>query len=352
VIGIDGDGDWGRQAETALASAGLEPRRWVSARAGIEYDSNVVLLGQGVPQPRTISGQSDGRGVWFLEGGAELFRAGDWSGGILADYAGNAHFDLHEFDTQYPSGGVWVDRNLGRDSLLRANYNVGYAWVDYSSFLFDQSAALSFFHNWGAAGNTSLSVGWDGNDFLFVIFQPPTATGGSCSGFETCAPEGFDAESARNRDGNGLHVGLAHRYDGLLRQNDIIRGISIHGDFDYYRYWAKGTDWDFQDFAVQLGFLAHLPWELGLEIAGFYTYRPFDNVSSYPEDLPPATGTPYTLGPDTRTDHIGQVLVELERPIFDWLTVSARYWYTRNASNIVYFDFDRNVVGGYFTLAY
>ena len=57
-------------------------------RAGLEYDSNVMLNGNSVPLPQGISDEDDGRGVWFLEGGAELFRTDNWSGGLVGNYAG------------------------------------------------------------------------------------------------------------------------------------------------------------------------------------------------------------------------------------------------------------------------
>ncbi len=44
--------------------------------------------------------------------------------------------------------------------------------------------------------------------------------------------------------------------------------------------------------------------------------------------------------------------VALERPINDLLTATLRYSYINNDSNVKTYDYDRNIVGLYFTIQF
>jgi tetratricopeptide (TPR) repeat protein len=354
VIAVDGDGVWGKQAEAALGATTLAQRSWVTARLGMEYDTNVLV--QGVIPPG-VSGvadgdASDGRAVWFLDGGLELFRTEKFSGGVQANYAGNVHFHLRDFDTHYPTGGGWLDYDHDEQTLFRLRYNVGYAWVGYEDFVTSQLIGGTLYRNWGDPGRTELALVWDWANYHYPLEQPPTASGGTCGGLSTCAPEGFNVVAAQNRDGNGLRASLLHRYDIEAARGDFIRALEIRGGYAYRRYWSKGTDWQFQGHELRLGLLFLLPWELEFDLVGEYVRRPFDHVTSWPNLPVPDDGTPWTLGPEARLDNVYIVATEIEKPINDLLSVSTRYAYLRNQSNSEWFDYDRHVVGAYATLRF
>jgi tetratricopeptide (TPR) repeat protein len=355
VIDIDGDGPWAQRARLALGSQELQDRAWISGRLGIEYDSNVVLLGDfdGLIAPQQITDQSDGRGVWFLDGGVELFHTDNWSGGVVGSYAGSVHFNLHEYDTHYPTVGAWVDRAIGSKSLVRARYDIGHAWVDYASFVTTQTALLSGQHNWGEPGQTELGLGWEWNDYHFFIpFELPGngVTGSPCPvtrpDLAPCSPPNVNTLLARDRDGNGLRVGGLHRYEIRAIEGDVLQRAMLRGGYAYRRYWAKGTDWDFQSHTFELGLDLALPWKVDADLWGSYAYTPFDNPSSYP---PPLTfaDRQYFLSPQARTDNVWRVNTVISRPINDLVRVSARYYFTRNVSNVAVFDYDRHVVGAH-----
>ena len=285
VIDVDPDGVWGKRAEIALDSEGMEERNWARLDAGLDYDSNVLLLGEGLPLPVAITGQDDGRFSWFLEGGAELFRSGRWSGGVRGSYAGGVNFNLHEFDTQYPIASVWLDRGLGERSLLRLTYGLGHAWVDYSPFVTRQSALLTLFHNWGRPGRSEIGLGWDWNNYHFTVpASPVSQPDGSCNAqLLPCSPFPVFTREARDRDGNGLMAGLLHRYELQAIEGDVFRTFTLRGGYSFRRYWADGTDWDSMGHSLLLGVDTHLPWKLFLDLSAAFTYRPFDNPSSYPQ---------------------------------------------------------------------
>jgi len=318
----------------------------------------VVLLGEAVPLPQGVSGESDGRGVWLLEGGAELFRTGRFSGGLAATYVGNAHFDLTEFDLQYPRGSAWVDFEADADHLLRLRYGAGYAWVDYDPFLFTQDVALSLYRNWGRAGNTEFGVKWTLNDYLFPINSVPQGQappaggpGTSCTTpveptFPPCAPFGVVSKQARNRDGNSLRPFFLHRYRVRGIDNELIRNIELRGGYGFERYWAEGIDWDYRSHDFVAGLKAILVWDLRLDSQLGFSYRPFTYPTSYPAP-PLRNNTEYALPTNDRLDEIVSLGASFEKLLTDHLSVSARYFYTRAISNVNVFDYSRHVTGAY-----
>ena len=353
VAEMDSQGQWGKQAKAALESVALEERNWIGAQAGFEYDSNVVLLGDGIPLAGDISGQSDGRGVWFLEGGIEVFDTGSWSGGLIGNYAGTAYFNLTQFDVEYPMLGGWLDRWIGDRSLLRLRYSFGHAWVDYDSFLSNQNIVLAGYHDWKKAGRSQLAVTWEWNDYKYNIPPVPEANPAlpnQClSSSAPCAPLGFDAQEARNRDGNGLVVGLQHEYTFASTGTRWLQEMRLRGGFRYRQYWAKGRDWDYSGYRLSFGFDVDLPWKMEMDGEGSWEYVPFEHPSSYP--TPPLTnGVPYALPTEDRLDKVGRVTLILSRPITRRVEVSARYFYIRNDSNVAVFDYRRHIVGAYLSL--
>jgi tetratricopeptide (TPR) repeat protein len=350
VVAADPEGPWGKRAHEVLEGQSFEDRSWASLMVGLEYDSNVVLLGEAVPLPQGISNQSDGRVVWYAEGGAELFRKNKWSGGLGASYAGNVQFNLHEFDIQYPRGNGWIDFEVDQDHLIRFRYGIGYAWVDYSPFLFTQDASASLYRDWGDRGNTELGLGWLWNDYQYFIRQVPNGTGtpgALCPGGgpSPCAPPGVDSQAARNRDGNALKPFFIHRYRVRSIDYESFRDVELRGGYGFERYWAEGSDWDYSSHDFIVGAKALLFWNIRAESQVSFSYRPYSNISSFPNEA--RLGREYALLTVPREDEIVSVAAHFEKQISDHLSVSALYSYTRAISNVTSFDYSRHIVGGY-----
>ena len=354
VQAADPDGSWGQRAEELLAGQGFDERFWGSILAGLEYDSNVVLLGQNVPSPLGISDEADGRGMWFLEGAAQLFDKGAFSGGLNVNYAGNAQFELRQFDIQYPRAGAWLDYEIDPRTSVVLTYGFGYAWVDYSPFVLTQDASLNAFRNWGRWGNTEVGIGWIRNDYKFFILPVPQAAtnvtpGAPCAnGIPNlpCAPAGLDAQAARNRDGNSLRPFFLHRYKVRSIDWAHFRDVELRGGYGFERYWAEGTDWDYQSHDFLVGAKVRLFWNILLDSELGFSYRPYTYPSSYP--VPPSTnGFVFDLNPNPREDKITTLYGVLEKPIDDHWSVLTSYTYWRSDSNVVVFDYTRHIVGAY-----
>ena len=80
-------------------------------------------------------------------------------------------------------------------------------------------------------------------------------------------------------------------------------------------------------------------------MSGGFSYRPYDNPSTFPD--PPGT---LSFNSSDRTEYTWTVGASLERPITNWLTASISYLHEDNISNVDVYDYDRNVVGVYFTV--
>jgi len=347
----DPGGRFGLAAERALAGAVPPARRlWIDLSIGLEYDSNVALLGNNVGRPGDISNQGDGRGVWTVGVGSELYRDRDWTVGIQAQYYGNAHFTLSDFDTHYPWISPWVDYHVSDRTTLRLEYGAGYAWVGGEGFLFSHGVTPSLIHDWGDPGVTRVFAGPNWNHYSEDLDDvpdgaPPPAggPGTACPGGASfCGPFGLDEEDARDRTGMGVVVGVDH---GL--PPGAFFGSSLRGGVRYYYYGADGTEYDYQAAEVVVGSITPLLWDVSMLLDASYTHEWYRHPSSYPDFDDVRFGEEYPLSGSKRGDDVVWAAIGFVKPINRWLAASVRYSYTRNFSNVEVFDYGRHIVGAY-----
>jgi tetratricopeptide (TPR) repeat protein len=347
--------NWATQAERRLEEMGADSRRWWgSLRAGLEYDSNAVLQGQGVPLPSEISSQRDIRGVWSAQAGTELFRTGQWAGGAALNYFGSAYRDVKSFDTQFPGVAVWLDRRLDDATTLRVAADGGYAWVAEEPFFWTQRASLSLLRQWTDAGSSELFARYWRDDYLKISGDVPGPAPGvpypSCAPpaepLAFCGPAGLDEHAARNRDGNGTTIGFLHsmRIPVELPFGDATARFG----YQYDRFVARGTEYTYQAHAVAGGVRVGLPWSAALDVSGSWAYRPYRHPSTFPNQ-PLVANTEYVLPTTRHRETSYAVDIVLERPIATWLTASARWHLERTHSTVEVFDYQRQIVGAYLT---
>ena len=322
----DPGGPWIAEADRMLGqAAALEaPRFWADAEAGLEYDSNVVVRGAGVTDVfingDQVKGKDDGLGYWSFDAGAELFRTDRWSGGLLAAYTGNAHFDISEFDTHYPTLAAYLDRHFGPDTTLRVRYDYGYAWVNYDPYLSSNTLSGTLFQSWHDYGQTELSLTGGWYDFKYDLEDPPT----------------FQRRAIR-RDGTLVSTGILHRYRPGLGD------LELRGGYLYSHYASDGREFDYDSHRFLGGFDVTLPGEIGLDSWVAFTYQPFEKRSVYSNLADPALAP---IEPKHR-DRIWDFGAELEKFVTTNVSVLARYRYTDSGSNTDVYDYHRHVVGGY-----
>jgi tetratricopeptide (TPR) repeat protein len=302
---------WAEEAERALEGSQMRYRRrdpWGRLLAGVEWDSNVVLRGAGVILPTDISDEEDWRGVWFLDGGVELHRDADWAVGVRTGYYGNAHYDLGDFDTQYPTIAPWIDRALSESTYVRAQPDFGYAWVGYDPYLLLSGVNLSLHHAWEQAGVSVPLFRFEYRNYDFANGDP-----------------------ALDRDGFDF-VGVYDHEIMLPSQTFLRGGVAVN----YYD--ADGTEYEFVGAGVRLLGRQSLPWKLLLDVRFVYQHQWYDNVSVFS----------LVGNPTERRDDVFFATASLERPIWGNLKLQARYRYENDLSNVRVYDYDRHIVGGYF----
>lgn len=346
---------WALQAQRMLDGLGAGQRRvWGSLRAGVEYDDNAVLQGQGTPLPSEISSRSDVSGVWQGTAGIELFRGDAWSSGAALSYSGSVHAEIDGFDTQYPGFAIWLDRRIGDATTLRGALDTGYAWVDYESFLWSYRAGLSAIHQWREAGTSEVFARFWRDDYYQQSDDVPDGIGvpgSSCSlagnpVVSFCGPPGIDERSERNRDGNGVAVGWVHRAG--LPVAWPWGPLEARGGYQFEHFASRGTEYSYDSHALAAGLRAPLPWSVTADVSGGFAWRPYRHPTTFPNGTL-FFDTEYGLPASDRDETTANVDVALERPITRWLVGSLRWHYERNHSNADVFDYGRHIVGGYLT---
>jgi tetratricopeptide (TPR) repeat protein len=315
---------WAEEAGSALErldqrEAADVPHYWAQLSIGGEWDSNVVLRGDGIDLPPDISDDEDGRGIWSAEVGAELFNSENYAGGVIAGYHGNRHVDLEEFDLRYPSASLWLDRRIDDRSFVRLQPYGGYAWVDESEYLGQGGATLSYHRNFDERGAGRLYSQVTYRDYLFRTGLLPAAV------------QPLDDEL--DRDGWDFLGG----YDHVLPLDDQT---SLRAGVAFGHYEAEGAEYSHQTYGGQLGLRRGLPFEFVLDLEGAYAYQPYRNESVFSLPVP-------QTGPERR-DQLFGTRVALERRLLSWLSVTAHWRYQNNESNVRVFDYDRHILGGYF----
>jgi hypothetical protein len=321
------DSVWAQQADQALQrmSQDRPPTYWFTAMVGIEYDDNVVLRGDGVELAQGISDDDSFAGVWYFDTGAELYRSGDWSAGILAAYSGSAYTDASDFDLQSPAVGAWLDRRFGETLLLRTQADYEFTWLDTDDFLSTYGVTTSLIKDLGESRLASGFLRFARYNFLFRTDTSP-------------GPPGVDVKKERNRDGNEVTFGLD--YSRFFGAKTLART-----GYRYRHYDSRGDESDYNGFEFLVGARRELPYQMALDVGVNFEYRPYDNPSTF-ED-PPGSGR---FDGDDREEFTWLVQAALERPINDLITATLRYSYYNNDSNVRTYDYDRNIVGLYFTI--
>ncbi len=365
---------WSEEAQRLLDA--IESRKgvqwWASAELGVQFDDNALLLGRGVGLPSEISGQSDQRGFWFIDVGAEFIEFAGFRGGATLRYGGSENAEFERFDTHAPGATVWVDRELGvGDSSLRLQYDFDAALIDYGGaddepFVISNLVAASIYKPWNNGMYTIVetSVGRDHYGYDRSDFLPSAGGDGSPAnrclddGVEFCGPANLNEANATNRDGTGTSASLLHHVPLSIE----IAGLTspwIEAEYRYQRYWSEGSEYDHQRHQVEIGFGVVLPFEIGLRVIGRYAYVPYANASVFPDPsdvalasiattVPPnpsSTGNEYFLDPREREEHETGIRVSLTRAFGQHVVLTTRYSRTRNRSTADVFSYSRDLFG-------
>jgi len=346
---------WAEQADMALNRLD-EPylkHYWAKAILGMDYDTNVVLRGVGVPLPQEISDQSDARGFWSLDTGWEMLKNPSWSVGLIPAYQGSAYVELSQFNIDYPNLSLWIDRRVDEVSFLRLRPYGGYAWRAGESYLGHFGGELSYARSFGRSGTGRLfgDVNW--NDFKYDRFGDPSLiavlTSVTNPVLTLAEAKAIDSQlvSERNRDGYETSGGYEHT---LPLNTDSPRETTLRAGLSGGHYESKGSEWIHDFLKVWLRVRQELVWDVTLDLLGSYDYTPYEFPSTYQSaDVIALRSTGVQAAPD-RVDNIWNVRMIFERPVAENVKASLRYRYNNNDSNTDTYNYDRHIIGGFVTI--
>lgn len=343
VIELDTKGEWGRRARAGLRR--MPEATWFQVTVGLEHDSNVILRGQDVSLPTSISDQRDERVMWRVAAGHEAFREAGSSGGIGLSYLGSAHRDLDEFDTHYPTVSLWLDRRLGESGAGHLQYDLGQAWVDGKRFLLAHTVTPALSYEWAGGASTLFARGYWHDYHFRDPLDVPSFDDGSCPATTACGPPGIDEGRERQRDGRGLSAGIAHGLPVAPFSAPLQLGYAFH------LYQAHGSEYDFRAHELSAAASLGLPGQVDLSLRGSYTYRPFAHASTFPDPDELVAGRTYALDGAKRRDNTWTLGIGLARELRPGHILSVRSRWIREHSSVEVYDHDRWIAGLYYTVS-
>ena len=117
------------------------------------------------------------------------------------------------------------------------------------------------------------------------------------------------------------------------------------GGYRFEWYDSQGTEWERFGHILSAGFNVELPFDISFDGRGAYERYDYDNPSTFPDSE--VVGFTYFLSDQDRADEAYLAEAELEKDITEFLSVSARYSYYDNSSNVRIYSYRRHIAGAY-----
>jgi Tfp pilus assembly protein PilF len=314
--------DSARNLSRQVTPGGEPARRWsLAMTAGLEYDSNPTIAG------RPLRKRKDGRGVYRIRASYLLYEDERYS--ATAGYDGylSSHFDETFVDLMTHVG--YLATSADFDPLsFNLRYDYAYTWID----AFDTRKFRELHRVTPSASYRESDWGFSQLYFQFheEDFKRP---------FRIAPPNPTISATALNRDGQRYVVGF----------NQFLFPKSYLPEFMPFTYFrvgalgdfldADGTEFDYYSWEVSVGFGAELPGEVDLTVLYRLTDRDYRNRSVF--------STP--VGSKERDDLQSRITFELNKAIGDHWQVAIAGSFTFNDSDVMLYDYDRDIVGSYLT---
>jgi Tfp pilus assembly protein PilF len=289
-------------------------RRWsLGLTAGLEYDSNPTIAGEG------LSKRDDGRGVYRIRGSVLLLEHDRYS--LTGGYDGylSSHFDQTFVDLMTHVGYLTASADF---NPVRFNLRYDYAYTYIDAFNGRDFRSL---HR--VTPTVSVSEGNWGYSQLYYQYND----------------QRFKRDltlAALDRDGTRHSVGFNQFLfpEGLLPEFIPITYFRIGALGDFLN--TEGSEFDYNSWEFSFGFGMELPFELALSVLYRLSDRDFENDSIF-SGIPPAL--------HERDDLRNRLNFELTRAIGDHWQISTAGSFSFNDSDVGLYDHNRHVIGAYLT---
>lgn len=316
-------GEASRQLDAVLAAQQRRAKPWeIQVTTAVEYDSNAILIGSGVSPPEEISDEADTRFVLQPRGSYSFYRNARTDTGL----EGNGYFsfydDLQDFDVESYQGGPFITHRLGKTWYVSGRYAFNYVESGHDPYM-----SRNIF---------TPQVTW---------VQPKF---GYTSAFYQLQLRQFNGSPSRaelDRDGQIHTLGVVQG----ISLGEIFRDAgpaNIELSYRYEDQQTKGSDFDGSFHNLGAAFYTPLPfWELRADVGVQVSFDGYDNRNTVDNAPGPQPED------EAREDFEVNLVVGVNKELFEWCTARVDYTYTDRDSNIETsfntspYDFDRHQVG-------
>ena len=253
---------------------------------GVNYDTNVILLGDDTALPLNIGQQHDFR--FETEANFYISRYIDkteapvgesLSIGIGGGTAHGWHPDIHEFDLHQYTGRAFVQWQPLKDSYFGVEYEYSYTDLGNDPFISSHRITPVFSHIWrrpdsrDELGRTDIWYNFDDRDYREEI-----------------------SDRRLNRDGFYHAYGIRHifnirkaadlwaSYYAEREQERLLFGeewLNFSLGYVYRDERTDGTEFDLAGHSILSGIGVPLPWRLMFEIEGIFTWEDYSAPSVF-----------------------------------------------------------------------
>jgi tetratricopeptide (TPR) repeat protein len=306
--------DSARNLARQISPSGEPARRWsLGITAGVEYDSNPTIAG------RPLTKRKDGRGVYRIRASYLLYEDERYS--ATAGYDGylSSHFDETFVDLMTHVGYLTTSADFDPVSF-NLRYDYAYTWIDaFNTRKFRELHRVT------------PSVSYRESDWgfsqLYYQFHEED--------FKRSLP--FLTGTTLDRDGQRHVVG----FNQFLFPGSYLPEFM---PFTYFRIGAlgdflntDGTEFDYDSWEFSVGFGAELPGEVDLSVLYRLTDRDYQQTSIF------------SAPPERRDDLQSRVTFELNKAFGPHWQFAIAGSFTFNDSDVILYDYDRDIVGVYWT---
>lgn len=290
-------------------------RRWsLQSNLGLQYDDNVNLEPtEGSVLPEGLQeDKRDFRPAFFLTGEYKLLKGLGWVSALRYTFYQSIHSHLHDFDYQSHQGIFSLSRQgkvREMDYQVYLDYGYTHGLLGQASYLEGHGLGATFSLVEGRRYLTQLRYRFQNRDFHFEISRPPF-----------------------NRDSDNHAMGLTQ----FIFSADRARYLRLGYTFDVDQ--ARGSNWDYLGHRLLLG----LQSPLGRGV----------RVQAEAEYYPQSYSHPSTAFHKRRQDKEYTVSVGVEWELKKGLALSFRYLRRNHDSNIVLYDYERDVYSLGFALGF
>ena len=302
VLALNPDGEYAARSREYLKrieERGREKRWKLNLLTGMQYDSNVMVIGDG-PLPAGVTRKSDWNGLINFKGSYALLK--DPKGGLTAGYGlyQTLHTSLTDFDvSQHLFDLSWV-YELAPKFQARASYSFEYLLLGGNHYDNAHSVAPGVTVDFKRWGSTALDYKYRTTSYSnFGLFTTNT-----------------------DRDGDNHYAGITHTVP-------VGQSAAVWVGYSHDEDLTRQTFWNYHGDRAAAGVRSSLPWTSLADLSGEYYRKRY--------------AAPDPAFSETRDDRQFTVTLTLMKTLSEVFTLMATEQYSRNISNIGTFDTVRTI---------